>query len=112
MERHVTHMLKFFSALLYLSAAVYVGMSSHLMIASGRPPPMTLRIFSVFDPTPPSLYFILPPPPPPFTEHMPLHSKSLFKNMARAYWGTNNMRPLSLGGGTNGKDPFLQMNKI
>ena len=36
---------------------------------------------------------------PPVTEHVPLNSKSLFKNMARASGGANNMRPLSWGGG-------------
>ena len=50
-----------------------------------------------------------PPPPvryaPPVREHVPLHSKSLCKNMARASGGANNMRPLSGGGGTNEKDP-------
>ena len=42
---------------------------------------------------------------PPVTEHVPLHSNSLRKNMACASGGANNMRPLSWGGGTNGKDP-------
>ena len=41
---------------------------------------------------------------PPVTEHVPLHSKLLCKNIARASGGANNMRPLSWGG-TNGKDP-------
>ena len=46
------------------------------------------------------------PPPPPVTEHVPLKSKSLCKNMARASGGANNMRPLSWGeGGTNVTDP-------
>ena len=41
---------------------------------------------------------------PPVTEHVPLHSKSLCKNMARATGGANNMRPLCREG-TIGKDP-------
>ena len=53
----------------------------------------------------------VPPPPqyvmrPPVTEHVPLHSKSLCKNMARASGGANNMLcamlPLSWGGGGGG----------
>ena len=46
---------------------------------------------------------------PPLTEHVPLNSKSLCKNIARASGGANKMRPLSGGGGggTNGKDPFF-----
>ena len=39
---------------------------------------------------------------PPVTEHVPLHSKSLCKNIARASGGgggANNMHPLSWGGG-------------
>ena len=59
------------------------------------------------------LFRLCPPPlcyAPPDTEHVPLHSKSLCKNMARASGGggggANNMRSLSWGGGgTNGKDP-------
>ena len=35
---------------------------------------------------------------PPVTEYVPLHSKSLSKNMARASGGANNMRPLSWEG--------------
>ena len=51
-----------------------------------------------------------PPPPPPVTEHVPLHNKSLCKNMTRASGGANNMRPLSWGGGgRNGKDPTYHM---
>ena len=33
------------------------------------------------------------------TEHVPLHSKSLYQNMARASDGENNMHPSSCGGG-------------
>ena len=54
------------------------------------------RIFSVCAPPPP------PPHPPvcydaPVAEHVPLHSKSLCKNMARASGVANNMHPLSWG---------------
>ena len=44
---------------------------------------------------------------PSVTEHVPLHAKSLCKNIARASGCANNMHPLSWGGGTNGKDQFL-----
>ena len=47
---------------------------------------------------------------PPVTEHVPLHSKSLCKSMARASGGANNMHPLSWGGGT--KDPENYQEKI
>ena len=36
---------------------------------------------------------------PSVTEHVPLHAKSLCKNIARASGGANNMHPLSWGGG-------------
>ena len=52
------------------------------------------------------LFRLCPPPvgyPPPVTEHVPLHSKSSRKNMARASGGPNKMYPLNWGGGTNGK---------
>ena len=42
---------------------------------------------------------------PPDTEHVPLHSKSLCKNMARASWGRKYALTKLGGGGTNGKDP-------
>ena len=35
----------------------------------------------------------------PVTEDVPLHSKSLCKNIVRASGGANNMHPLSWGGG-------------
>ena len=44
----------------------------------------------------------------PVTDHVPLHSKSLCKNIACPSGGANNMRPISCGGGgggANGKDP-------
>ena len=75
-----------------------------------------IRIFSVCAPPPPLQYVMPPPPsstlcpPPPVTEHVPLHSKSLGKKMARASGGANNA-PTKLGGGggggTNGKDPKI-----
>ena len=36
---------------------------------------------------------------PAVAEHVPLHSKSLCKNIARATGDANNMHPLSWGGG-------------
>ena len=47
-----------------------------------------------FVPLPPVCYA------PPVSEHVPLHSKSLCKNMARASGGANNMRPLRWGAQT------------
>ena len=44
---------------------------------------------------------------PPVTEHVPLHSKSLCKNKARASGGAKCMRPLS-GGVKNGKNLNFQ----
>ena len=43
--------------------------------------------------------FLCPPVSyvPPVTEHVPLHSKSSCKNMARSFGGANNMRPLCWG---------------
>ena len=55
-----------------------------------------------------------PPPPPPLKDHVPLHSNSLSKNMARALGVANNTHPLSWGeggGGTNGKDPIFYTNR-
>ena len=48
----------------------------------------------------------------PVREQVPLNSKSLYKNFARASGGANNMHPLSGGGGggTNGKDPNQNVN--
>ena len=40
---------------------------------------------------------------PPVTEHVPLHSKSSCKNIARASGGED-MRPLSWGGGGGGEE--------
>ena len=60
------------------------------------------------------LFRLCPPPPPqyvmrpPVTEHVPLHSKSLCKNMARASGGANNMRPLSWGAQTEKIRKFHQ----
>ena len=54
------------------------------------------RIFS--DCAPPVSYA------PPVTEHVPLHSKSPCKNIARASGGCKKYAPTKLGG-TNGKDP-------
>ena len=45
---------------------------------------------------PPSQYLLLSP----FTEHVPLHRKSLRENMARVSGGANNMHPLSCGAQT------------
>ena len=58
---------------------------------------------------------IQPPPPPPqyvihplVTEDVPLHSIKLpCKKLARTSGVSNNMHPISGGGGTNGKDPDL-----
>ena len=55
---------------------------------------INLRIFSVCAPLPLSTLCT-----PQVTEHVPLHSKALCKNMARASGGANNMQPLSLWGG-------------
>ena len=41
---------------------------------------------------------------PPVTQHVSLHCNSLFKNMAPAFGGANNMHQLSWGG-IDGKDP-------
>ena len=64
-------------------------------------------------------YALQPPPPPsqlhfghPATEHMSLHSKSLYKNMARASVDEINMRPLSPRGGTNGKVPHVNFSTL
>ena len=63
------------------------------------------------------LFRLCPPPPvryaPPVTEHVPLHSKSLCKNMACASERCKYYAPAKLGGGgTNGKDPaFIYENK-
>ena len=46
---------------------------------------------------------------PPVTEHVPLHSKSVGKDMERASGGANNMHPLSWGGGGHGKDPRIAL---
>ena len=40
---------------------------------------------------------------PPVTENVPLHSKSLCKNMALASGGCKYIAPTKLGGSTNGK---------
>ena len=45
---------------------------------------------------------------PPVTEHVPLHSKSLYNNMARAPGGTINMYPISWGHKRNRSAPFLR----
>ena len=50
------------------------------------------------------LFRLCPPPPPvrydpSVTEHVPLHSKSLCKNIARGSGCANYMHPLSWGGG-------------
>ena len=55
------------------------------------------------------MFPFVPPPPvryaPPDAEHVPLHSKSSCKNMARASGGCKYYAPSKLGGGTNEKDP-------
>ena len=45
--------------------------------------------------------------PPPLTENVPLHSKPLCKNMARASGGAKSMRPLSWGAQTEEIRAFL-----
>ena len=51
------------------------------------------------------------PPPvryaPPVLEHVPLHGKSLCKDLERASVGANNMRPLSWGGAQTENIPFF-----
>ena len=66
----------------------------------------------------PSVYYLgsFPFVPPPSTlcapvkEHVPLHSKSICKNMARASGGANRMHQLSCGG-TNGKNTICRFEK-
>ena len=61
---------------------------------------MTIYDFSVSS----NVSMFLPPVryAPPVTDHVPLHSKSSCKNMARASGGAHNMHPLSWGGGGGG----------
>ena len=56
---------------------------------------MIKMILDVFRLCPPPQYVMRPP----VTKHLPLHSKSSSKNMARAPGSANIMRPLSWGGG-------------
>ena len=51
---------------------------------------------------------------PTVTEHVPLHSKLLcnVKILHVRLGVANNMRPLSWGGGKNGKDPKLEQNNL
>ena len=44
---------------------------------------------------------------PPITEHVPLHSKSLCKNMTRVSECANNMHPLSWGGGGGAQTEYI-----
>ena len=56
------------------------------------------------------IFLVCAPPvryAPPVLEHVPLHGKSLCKDLERASVGANNMRPLSWGGAQTENIPFF-----